>query len=139
MRERLLSICSKYCKLVGTEFEGIIKVFEAPNGTRYILTSKSGMAETVSLKSKVWDGFKFCDNSLSVVNDSSQHPVCFSFNRDGQNQVLKHSSVTKVILEEPLDDEDVLKEYPPMLPNSNRLDLSYALECELLPAPNYWI
>lgn len=139
MRERLLAICSKYCKLVGTELDGIIKVFEASDGDRYKLTSKSGMAESISLKSKVWNGFKFCDNSLSVVKDSSQHPVCFSFNGGGQNRVLRHSSVPKVILKEPLDDEDVLKGYPPMLPNSNRLDLSYALECELLPAPNYWI
>ena len=139
MREGLLSICSKYCKLVGTEYEGIIKVFETTDGARFKLTTKSGMVECISLKSVVWNRFKFCDDSLIVVKDSNQHPVCFSFYRDGQKHILRHSSVPKVILKEPCDDEDVLKGYPPMLPNSNRLDLSYALECELPPIPNYWI
>ena len=110
-----------------------------PDGTRCKLTSKSGMAETVSLKSGVWDYFKFCDDSLTIVKDSTQRPVYFSLNRDGDNRVLRHSSLPKVILKEALSEEDVLKEYPKMLPDSNRLDLSYALECELLPAPNYWI
>ena len=42
-------------------------------------------------------------------------------------------------ISEELDREDVLMGYPPMLPDSNHLNLSYAVECELKPAPNYWI
>ena len=139
MRERLLSVCYKYCKLVETEYDGIIKIFETSDGTRYKLTSKSGMAESVSLGSNIWEHFKFCDSSLTVVNDSDQRPAYFSINQNGNNSVLKHSSVPKVILKEALNGDDVLTSYPPMLPNSKMLNLSYSIECELKPAPIYWV
>lgn len=139
MRERLLAICSKYCKLVDTKYDGIIKIFETPDGTRYKLTSKSGMAESVSLKSNIWEHFKFCDSSLTVVNDSDQRPAYFSINQNGKNSVLKHSSVPKVILKEALNGDDFITSYPPMLPNSKVLNLSYAIECEIPPAPTYWV
>lgn len=139
MRERLLAICSKHFKLVDTELEGIIKVFETPGGSRYKLTSKSGMAESVSLKSKVWDDLLIFDDSLSIVKDAYQRPAYFTIDNDGLTVELKHSSVPKIILKEKLNGEDVLMGYPTMLPNSNHLNLSYAVECELKPAPIYWI
>ena len=139
MRERLLAICSKCCKLVDTKYDGIIKIFETSDGTRYKLTSKSGMAESVSLKSDIWNHFSFCDSSLTVVKDYDQRPACFSINQNGKNNVLKHSSFPKVILKEALNGDDVLTSYPPMLPNSKMLNLLYAIECELKPAPIYWV
>jgi len=138
MRERLLAICSKCCKLVDTEYDGIIKIFETSDGTRYKLTSKSGMAESISLKSNIWEHFKFYDSSLTVVNDSCQRPAYLSINQNGKNSVLKHSSVPKVILKEALNGDDFITSYPPMLPNSKVLNLSYAIECEIPPAPTYW-
>lgn len=139
MRERLLAICSKYYKQVDTEMGGIIKVFEISDGIQFKLTSKSGMAESVSLKSGVWDYIKCYDDSLTLVKDSQARPACFVINENGKTMKMKHSSIPKVILEETLNKEDVLKGYPAMLPNSTHLDLSYSLECELEPAPNYWI
>ena len=139
MRGRLLSICSKYFKQVDTEMEGIIKVFETPDGEQFKLASKSGMAESISLKSDVWDYVNCYDNSLSVVKDSQGNPACFEINKDGKMIKIKHASVPKFILKDSLNKDDVLVDYPPMLPNSSHLDLSYALECKLKPAPNYWI
>ena len=139
MRERLLEICSKNCKLVGTELGGIIKVFEAQDKERYKLTSKSGMTETISLKSGIWNHIRCYDDSLTVVRDSKQRPVYFSKELDGVTVELKHSSVPKIILKENLNGEDVIMGYPPMLPNSNRLDLSYVVEFKFEPAPKYWV
>ena len=139
MRERLMEICSIYSKQVDTDLGGIVKVFETPDGARYSLTSKSGMAESISLKSIIWDYFKFSDDTLDVVKDLNQRPAYFTINKDGVTIELRHSSVPKVVLNEELDREDVLMGYPPMLPNSRRLDLSYAVDCELKPAPTYWV
>lgn len=139
MRERLISICSKNLKQVGTEMGGIIKVFETSDGMQFQLTSKSGMAESVSLKSDVWDYVKCYDDSLTVVNDSLGRPACFANNEDGKTMMMKHSSILKAILNEPLNENDVLRSYPSMLPNSMNMDLSYSLECELEPTPNYWV
>ncbi|MBR6438839.1 MAG: DEAD/DEAH box helicase family protein [Bacteroidales bacterium] len=139
MRERLLRICSMCSKQVDTDLGGIVKVFETPDGARYHLTSKCGMAESISLKSIIWDYFTFSDDTLNVVQDLNQRPACFTTNKDGKTVELKHSSIPKVILKEKLDREDVLIGYPSMLPCGKRLDLSYAIDCELTPAPIYWI
>lgn len=139
MRERLIEICSKYFKLVNTEADGIMKVFETPDGTVFKLTSKSGMAESVSLKSEIWNHTWISDNSLTIVKDSKEHPVYFAINMNGETCVLRHSSFPKIILNEELNKEDVLIGYPSMLPDNKRLDLSFSLDCTLAPAPNYWL
>lgn len=139
LRERLLKICSKHFKEVESEMGGIIRVFETPDGARYELCAKSGMAESISLKSEIWKNFECYDNSLTVVKDANQRPVYFTIHKDGVTIELKHSSIPKIILKEELQGEDVLMGYPPMLPDSKRLNLSYALECDLKPAPSYWV
>jgi hypothetical protein len=73
------------------------------------------------------------------VKDKNLRPAYFTINNDGVTIELKHSSIPKVILKEELCGEDVLMGYPPMLPNSKRLDLSYAVECDIKSAPMYWV
>lgn len=138
MRERLLMICSKNFKLVDTELDGTIKVFETSDGTRFRLTSKSGMTECISLKSGVWKKIKI-NNYLPVVLGSNQRPAYFSIIKNGENCILRHSSIPKIILKEMLGEDDILRSYPPMLPDSKRLNLSYSLDCTLGPSPNFWV
>lgn len=138
-RERLLKICSKFLREKGTELGGIIRVFEATDGTLFRLSAKSGMAESISLKARVWEYIKFFDHSVSVVKDKNLRPAYFTINKDGVTIELKHSSIPRVILKEDLGGDDVLLGYPPMLPNSKQLDLSYAVECDIKPAPLYWV
>ena len=138
-RERLLKICSRFLKEADTELGGIIKVFVATDGTLFKLSAKSGLAESISLKARVWEHIKCFDDSVSVVKDKNLRPAYFTINNDGVTIELKHSSISKVILKEELGGEDVLMGYPPMLPNSKRLDLSYAVECDIKPAPVYWV
>lgn len=139
MRERLIKICSKHCKLVGTELDDTIKQFQMPDGTTIRLTSQSGMPESISLKSKVWDYIRCYDNSLITVFDRNKRPAYFTIKKDGATVKLKHSSIPKVILKENIDDNDILTNYPPMLPDSSLLDVSYALDCKLNPMPKYWV
>ena len=138
-RERLLKICSRFLKEADTELGGIIKVLVATDGTLFKLSAKSGLAESISLKARVWEHIKCFDDSVSVVKDKNLRPAYFTINNDGVTIELKHSSIYKVILKEELGGEDVLMGYPPMLPNSKRLDLSYAVECDIKPAPVYWV
>ena len=138
MRKRLIAICSKYCKLVDTELDGIINVYEMPDGTRFCLTSESGMAESISLKSNIWNYINSINDSIAVVNDFNQRPSYFTTIMDGKVIKLRHSSVPKVLLEEYFQEEDKLEGYPSMLPNNKLLDLSYALECKLPPIHSYW-
>lgn len=139
MRERLLAICLKHFRRVDNEFGGIVIVLETPDGLRHYLTSQTGMVESISLKSIIWDYFSFKDDSIAVVNDANQRPAYFVKNKDGKTVALRHSSIPKIILKEALTADDKLQDYPTMLPNSQHLDLSYALNCPLKPAPIYWV
>lgn len=138
MRERLIKICSTHCKLVGTELDGTIKVFQLPDGTIIKLTSQGGMSESISLKSKVWDYIRCYDDSLITIYDKNKRPAYFTLKKDGATIKLKHSSVPKVVLKENVDSNDVLSDYPAMLPDSSMLNVSYALDCKIKPAPKYW-
>lgn len=138
-RERLLRICSRFLRETGSKLGGIIREFEATDGTLFSLSAKSGMAESISLKAIVWEYIKCFDDSVSIVKDKNHRPAYFSINKDGVTIELKHSSIPQVILKEELGGDDVLMGYPTMLPNSNRLDLSYTVECDIKPAPLYWI
>lgn len=139
MRERLLKICSKNFKLIDTELDGIIKIFETPDGSRFRLTSKSGMTESISLKSGIWKRLRCITNNMPVVLDSNQRPAYFTIRKNGENCKLRHSSVPKIILKELIDEDDILNSYPPMLPDSKRLNLSFSLDYALGPSPNYWV
>lgn len=138
-RDRLMMICSRFFKLIGTELDGIIKEYETPDGSRIKVTSKCGMAESISLKTEVWNNFRCYDDDLTIIQDSNQRPAYFAIMKEGENHVLRHSSIPKVILKEALEEEDLLRGYPPMLPDGKRLDLSYSIDCALEPVPNYWI
>lgn len=138
-RERLLAICSKYCHIVDNELGGIISVFETSDGARFSLTSKSGMPESVSLKAGIFDYISSNNETLKVVKDSNERPMYFSIEKDGKKRMVRHSSIPKVILNEALNEDDYIIGYPPMLPNSKHLNLSYTIECPLNPPPEYWI
>jgi SNF2 family DNA or RNA helicase len=138
-RERLLAICSKNFKQIGKDMGGIVNVYEMNDGTKYCLTSKSGMVESISFKSPIWNYIKCIDTSLNVVKDTNGRNAYFSIDMDGKNVALKHSSVPKVILKEEFNEGDMLDGYPAMLPDSTKLDLSYAIDIDIESAPKYWI
>jgi hypothetical protein len=138
-RENLIKICHKYFIKVGTEFGGIVKVFETLQGTRYNLTSKSGLPESISLKSKIWDYITYDNLSLEIVRDTANRPAYFTTEKDGNIINLKHSSIAKIILNQELEESDILDRYPNTLPNSKDITLSYALDIDIPSAPNYWI
>lgn len=138
-RENLIKICHKYFIKVGTELGGIVKVFETLQGTRYNLTSKSGLSESISLKSKIWDYITYDNLSLEIVRDTANRPAYFTTEKDGNIINLKHSSIAKIILNQELEESDILDRYPKTLPNSKDITLSYALDINIPSAPNYWI
>ena len=138
-REKLLSICLNAGKEVESEHGGLIKVIETTDGDRYRLSSQCGMAESISLKSKIWNKLKYYDDSVEVMCDKNEIPAFFKFTSKGLPVALKHTSIAKLILREELGDKDFLSTYPKMLPNSKYLDLSYSVEGNINPAPNYWV
>ena len=138
-REKLLEICLSDCKEIGSEHCGYIRIIETSDGEIHKLSSKCGMTESISLKSKIWDKLKCYNDSVDVICDNSDRPAFFKTESNGLPIAIKHTSITKLILNEDLCDKDILVSYPKMLPNCKHLDLSYSLETPINPAPNYWV
>ena len=53
--------------------------------------------------------------------------------------MLKHQSVFKFVIGEGLTEDDVLKGRPIMLPDPASMDMSFATDVQLDPAPVKWI
>ena len=138
-REKLLEVCLRDCKEIGTEHSGLIRIIETKDGETHKLSSKCGMAESISLKSKIWEILKHYNYAIDIICDNNDRPAFFKVESNGLPIAIKHTSITKLILNEDLGEKDILTRYPKMLPNSKHLDLSYSLENPIKPAPNYWV
>ena len=138
-REKLLEICLRDCKEIGTEHSGLIRIIETKDGETHKLSSKCGMAESISLKSKIWENLRHYNYAIDIICDNNDRPAYFKVESNGLPIAIKHTSITKLILNEDLGEKDILTRYPKMLPNSKHLDLSYSLENPIKPAPNYWV
>lgn len=138
-RKKLLDICLRNCREVGSEHGGFIKIIETKDGETHKLSAKCGMAESISLKSKIWEKLKQYNDAIEVICDNNDRPAFFKLASNGIPIAIKHTSITKLILNEELGEMDILTKYPKMLPNSKHLDLSFSLENPINQVPNYWV
>ena len=136
MRKRLMDILSRELPVVGDALGGRIVSYRLPDDTVVRLTADDGMSETISLQSEPWKQLDFVEPTLRIKLDKEKRYAVFC-TTDGE--MVKYESVLKVPLGEALVLDDKLKAYPKMLPDSNRLDLNYAIDCILPQRPYLWI
>lgn len=138
IRHALISLCDENFSCRETKDYCDIKEYEMPDDTLEALTIIDGLSETISLKSKPWKYMDFKSNSVSVEYDSSDRPMIFISNVLGNRKRIKPESVFKIINNEELDDNDILDEYPKMLPDFDKLDTQYALDTVISSKPKIW-
>lgn len=107
-----------------------------PDESKLSYSDVEGIPETISLSSKVWEYIDFANDTTRIVKDVNGRYAAFGIKG---KQLLKHESILKIPLNEELTAEDLLTEYPVMLPDNARLDLQYAVEGELPSPPKNWI
>lgn len=134
IRERLLRICDEEFECTGTSLEGSIKQYSLGNGIVENLSAEAGLKESISLQSKIWTKKDF-SGDIKISKATNNTPASFE-TIDGIP--IKHESVFKIILGEPLGEHDRLKERPSMLPSAHNLDLSYCVECTIPEVPDIW-
>ncbi len=139
IRNRLMEICAKEFPITGTTLNGSIVSFQMPDGTAVELTATNGMAESISLQSIPWKFFDYSDERISIVRDAEDNPVCFAMNLAGSERPITYESVFSLILGEDLSPVRLLTHRPKMVPNSQCLNLMFAIDSELPSPPLYWI
>lgn len=138
MREGLIKICDANFTVTPNELGNNIKQYQMPDGRTVNLTADEGAKESISLKSLPWFYKNFESQSLGVTYGALSLPEYFIYD-DGTNKTpIKHESVLKVINGKQLTDEDRLNSHPVMLPNNNKLNLSYSIDNSYLKAPVIW-
>lgn len=136
IRKRLIKICDQSFPIVSTCWDEKIKTYQMPDGSKLSYSDVEGIPETISLSSKVWEYIDFANDTTRIVKDANGRYAAFGIKGE---QLLKHESILKIPLNEELTAEDLLTEYPVMLPDNARLDLQYAVEGELPSPPKNWI
>lgn len=137
MRRRMIDILSNKAQIVDTSFGGRIISFLLPNDEIVRLTAEDGMSETISLRSSPWKYYDTYKKDVSVVQDKRGAPAALYV--DSLQSIVKHEDALKLLLKEELLSDDILNNYPKMLPDCHRLDLVYAVSDHLLPPPDLWI
>lgn len=139
VRKDLMTICRREFPVVNSYFNDMIVGFQMPDGKVVELTSKEGMQESISLKSVPWKHVEFTDNRLNIIKDSDGRPAAFTLNLAGEERLITHESVFRIILDSDLNHTHLLIDKPKMLPDCSRLNLSFAIDEEIPLPKRYWI
>lgn len=139
IRKELMAICEREFVQVSSSLNGMLKSYQMPDGSVIELSSKDGMSESVSLRSKPWQYIDFKDGRLGLIYDHSGEPAAFSLDVAGKERMITHESVFQIILDKNITHAHLLVDRPKMLPDSHRLDLKFALDDECANPPEYWI
>ena len=137
MREKLMSICDANFQIVEDTGNGIRK-YCMPDNRTVDLTAEEGMSESISLKSLPWFYKNFESQNLSVVYGALGMPESFIYDYGSQKRRIKHESALDVISGKSLTEDDLLVDYPAMLPDTNRLNLRYSIDTEPITNPILW-
>ena len=139
IRKMLMDICNREFHAVGSSLGGAIVRFQMPDGSTVELTAKDGMQESISLASAPWKYVDLKDPRISTVYDAAGRPAAFSLMLAGKERLITHDSVFRIVLDEETSNAHLLSGRPKMLPDSKRLDLSFAIDSNLSEPPEYWI
>ncbi len=138
IRNDLLKLCDKNFECINQTYEKRIKTFKMPDGKLISLTSLAGMKESISFKSKPWDYKDFSSNIVKVHTDKDGNEECFEQTIDEDKKIVKHEAVIHSLLGYEIVEEDFLQSYPQMLPDSNKLNFSFAVETNIDEKPSLW-
>ena len=131
IRANLMKICDSHFPCVD-DTKGI-KTYLLPNGKTARLTNQTGLDETISLKSSVWEYFDFMLDGLKYKEDGQNRPVVFCLN----NKLIKYESILDEDFE--LNKDSIMISHPVTIPNFDCLDMSYAIEGKAKSAPVLWV
>ena len=139
IRKDLMAICDKEFSVVGSSLEGMIVAYQMSDGTIAELTSKDGMAESISLQSAPWKYIDYSYPQINAVTDNEGRPAAFSLALAGLKRDIEFESVFRIILDGEPTHARLLLGYPKMLPDSKRLDLASSTDIHMDIRPAYWI
>ncbi len=138
IRTELLDLCGKVFPFRGESLNGRIKKFEMPDGSIIDLSSEEGMQESISLTSVPWKFVDYSCSAISVLKDEYDRPALFALKENGWPIPIKHEAIFQSVLSGNVNNEYRLMGRPIMLPDSLKLDMSFAVDSSIEKAPNYW-
>lgn len=138
MREELMEICDKNFTRLPNSAENPIKQYQMPDGKIVNLTAEEGMKESISLKSLPWFYKNFEAQSLGVVYGALGLPEYFIYDNGANKVPIKHDCALRIINNKAISEKDILNEYPIMLPDNKKLNLSYSIDNPQINNPVIW-
>ena len=136
IRKLLVKLGENRFDLMNTQGNGEISCLQMPDGTVIEMTSESGMAQSISLSSHIWDYTDYAIPNIKIKTSSNGIPITFYSNQI--ESILKPESIFKIALGDTVVEDMILENRPTILPDNNALKLVYSIECTVPKAPNYW-
>jgi len=135
IRNRLLALVDKEFESKNVGKQESIKQYSLPDGARVCLTSKPGMAESISLTSKPFNYLSIQIKDIKIAKDNNGMSSAFYYT---YNRFIKYESVLKLQNNESLTENDYFTGHPVMLPNPEKLSLTYSVTGSLKNYKSMW-
>ena len=136
IRELLVKLGENRFDLVETHDNRKTISLLMPDGTAIETSSESGMQQSISLGSHIWDYTDYAIPNIKIRTSSNKVPTIFYSNKVASN--LKPESIFQLAIGETASETMKLEGRPTILPDNNALNLDYSLKCSVPEAPNHW-
>ena len=134
IRERLIDLAISRFEEVDVNEN--LHYIEMPDKTVFIVTTDSGMAESISLSSPIWEYTDYAVPYVSEAASASGIPVAFYSNQYGC--LLKPEAIFDFAIGEAFSNKMKLNEIPNTLVDNRALSLRFIFEDTIDEAPEFW-
>ena len=137
IRRQLMELCKKHFEVVSSVKPLNLITFRMQDGSEVALSSREGLDESISLRSRPWVDMDVRLGDNGYVRDVSGRPAAF-IKGDDVSAWLDHEVAVELLCGKPFDNASISKKYPKTLPNPKALSLGYAVDGWTVQAPSFW-
>lgn len=134
IRENLINLIESRFEVI--DIKNKIKSFKMPDGSIVDASSECGMPESISLSSKVWNYTDYAVHNVKVSKSHNGIPAIFYSNKT--KSFIKPEAIFEIAMGKGVSESMRLDSMPNTLADNKALNLSFALDNDVVNAPNYW-
>ena len=135
IRKKLIELGKSRFKAINQTNE-MLTSFEMPDGSIIDVSEESGISESISLSSKLWNYTDFAIPNITVKKSNDGFPVLFY--SPNLRCLIKPESIFDLAFGETIEPSMAINDMPIILPNNRALTTGYILDCNIPKAPEFW-
>lgn len=134
IRNHLIDLAKRQFKIRDELAGGI--TFIMPDGDVEFVTEETGLLDTISLGSNLWDYTEFSVPCISIKKNKTGTPIAFYSNV--LEKELQPETIFEIAMGKDVSETMAALHIPNIMPDNTKLDLQYSNENSIQAAPELW-